>query len=106
MSEFDDAPFDPTDPFDIMADRFRREVAGLASTALKATIYRDLSPTKQIECFLSGVMTGMIGVCFASIKDEGREVMMDYVTECLPAARRLAEGILADATLVGKVKVP
>jgi hypothetical protein len=101
MGESDHAPFDPSDPFDIMADRFRREVAGLASTALRTTIYRDLSPTKQIECFLSGVMTGMVGVCFASIQDDGRDAMMDYVADCLPAARQLAEGILADPGPVG-----
>jgi hypothetical protein len=90
------APFDPSDPFDAMADQFRTQVADMAVRAYKAAIYRDLTPTKQLECFLSGVMTGMVGVAFASIDEAGRYVMMDYIQEFLPAARELAEGIMSN----------
>ena len=87
-------PFDPTDPFDVMCEQFRTLVVDMVLEAGKTTIYRDLGPQKQLECFLSGVLVGAIGVAFASVERQGREVMMEYLTACLPIARQIAEEIM------------
>lgn len=89
--------FDPGDPYDAMCESFRIQIAGLASNAYRAAIYRDMSPEQQLSSFMAGVLTGLIGVCFVSIRDEGREIMMDGIREALPAARRQAEEIINDA---------
>ena len=58
--------FDPGDPFDAMADQFRTRVADMALAAFKIAIYRELAPSRQLECVMAGVMTGLIGEAFQS----------------------------------------
>ena len=93
MGERDQAPFDPGEPFDAMAESFRRQVAGMALEALRTAVYRELTPIQQIECFMAGVVTGLIGVCFASIEPAGRDEMMVAIREYLPQARHNVEGM-------------
>ena len=85
--------FDPSDPFDAMADRLRREVVQLAIDAERTAIYRDLPPHSKLECFIAGTMSGVIGTVFASIEAEGRDYMMEYIAQALPAARYYAESV-------------
>jgi hypothetical protein len=87
------APFDPVDPTDAMSEMFRRQVTDIALQAYKIAIYRDLNPQQQLECFLAGAMTGIVGVALASIQTEGADAMMEYLAECLPNAREMAESI-------------
>jgi hypothetical protein len=99
--------FDPGDPFDAMADQFRVRIADMALDAFKIAIYRELAPSRQLECVMAGVMTGLIGVCFASIEPGGRDAMMEAIADYLPHARSNAEGIIdsgADAEIAGENK--
>jgi hypothetical protein len=89
--------FDPGDPYDAMCENFRIQVTEAASKARRVAIYRDMSPERQLSSFMAGVLTGLISVCFASIRDEGRDVMMDGISDALPFARKQAEDIIADA---------
>jgi hypothetical protein len=89
--------FDPGDPYDAMCESFRIQVADIASEAYRAAIYRDMSPERQLSSFMAGVLTGLIGVCFVSIRDEGRETMMEGIVQALPFARQQAEDIINDA---------
>lgn len=89
-------PFDHAEPFDVMADQFRRQTAGIASAAYKTTIYRELTPVQQLESFIFGVTVGLIGVCFASIRPEGRDEMIRAIVDYLPQAREQVEGIMLD----------
>jgi hypothetical protein len=90
------APFDPVDPMDAMSEMFRRQVTDIALQAYKIAMYRDLNPQQQLECFLAGAMTGIVGVALASIKTEGADAMMEYLFECLPNAREMAESIRSE----------
>lgn len=90
-------PFDATDPADLMADKFRKEVARIAQRVFKDKRYRSLSSIKRVECFMAGIATGLIGVCFAHIESAGRDAMMEAITEYLPQAREQAEAIFEDA---------
>ena len=87
------APFDASDPMDAMSEMFRRQLTDLAVSAYKITIYRDLNPQQQLECFLAGTLTGIIGVSLASIQTDGADAMMEYIGSCLPVARMMAESI-------------
>ena len=89
--------FDPGDPYDAMCESFRIQVMDLASNAYRAAIYRDMPPEQQLSSFMAGILTGLIGVCFVSIRDEGREVMMDGIRQALPLARKQAEDIINEA---------
>ena len=86
-------PFKPDDPYDAMSEMFRRQVTDLALEAYKVTLYRDLNPQQQLEVFLAGALTGVVGVCLASVKSEGADAIMEYIVECLPVARQMAESI-------------
>lgn len=86
--------FDPTEPFDIMADQFRREVAELALSANLITVYRDMDAKGQLECFAAGVLTGLVGVMFASVTREGRASVIHYLHECMASSQIYAESIL------------
>lgn len=86
-------PFDPGDESDAVAELFRIQVIQMALDADKVTLYRDLSPQRQLECFIAGALTGLVGVAFASIKTEGNDAMMEYIVSVLPFARLQAENI-------------
>ena len=86
-------PFDPSDPFDAMAESFRRQICEMGLQALSTAIYRDLEGYKQIECFIAGCLSGLVSVAFSHIKPDGRDVMMKYIKECLPLARQIVEEI-------------
>jgi hypothetical protein len=93
MSETEFQPFDPADPEDAMSEMFRRQVTDMALGAYKVTTYRDLNTLQQLDCFIAGALTGLVGVVLASIKSEGADAMMDHIAKCLPVARQLAESI-------------
>lgn len=86
-------PFNPTDPMDAMAEMFRRQVTEAALAAYKVTIYRNLSPQQQLQCFLAGAMTGVIGVALASVDTSGADAMMEAIANALPDCREMAESI-------------
>lgn len=89
--------FDPSNPFDAMAETFRRQIVGIATGAYRTTIYREMTPAQKLESFMGGVLTGLVGVCFASIQPEGRDEMMKAITAYLPQAREQVEGIFIDS---------
>lgn len=89
--------FDPGDPYDAMCESFRIHVCKMAEAAYSAAIYRDMEPDQQLSSFMAGTLTGLIGVCFASIRDEGRDVMMQGILDALPFARQQAEEILEES---------
>lgn len=93
-------PFDPEDSGDIAGEMFRRQVVQLVLDADKVTVYRELDQVKKLEVFMAGALTGIICACFGSIRDEGRDAIMEHVARCLPAARRQAEGLRIDDALV------
>lgn len=92
------APFDPGDPFDAMAESIRRQVCDIALGMLNVGVYRDLTPGRQIECLIAGLLTGTIGALFAQIdpihSDEGRAELMRAIEAYLPQARQQAEEII------------
>ncbi len=87
-------PFDPGDDADAMADHFRIQLCNLVLDADRLAVYRDLDQTKKIECVMGGVLVGLIGICFASVNPEGRDAMMEAITEYLPQARDQAEAVM------------
>ena len=88
------SPFDPGEPFDAMAESFRRQVVYMALKSFDAAVWRDMDGLKQIECFICGVVVGLICTCFSGIDPEGRDEMMKSIAEYLPQARLNAEAIV------------
>lgn len=86
-------PFDPADPMDAMSENFRLQITKMALDAYKIAIYRDLNPQDQLRSFIAGALTGVIGVSLASIDSKGADALMDYLAECLPIARQMAEAV-------------
>lgn len=89
----DREPFDAGDPTDAMSEMFRRQVTDMALGAYKISIYRELNTQQQLECFLAGALTGLVGVALASVKTGGADAVMEYIADCLPHAREMAESI-------------
>lgn len=86
--------FDPGNEFDAMADWFRVRIAELALEADKAAIYRGLGD-RQLECFMAGAVTGVVGVCLAMTASQSHDDLMDAIAAYLPEARLNADGIVA-----------
>jgi hypothetical protein len=80
-----------------MEQTFRKQVIGMASDALKVTIYRDLSKSEQIECLMAGMMTGLMCSCLAAVKPETYQIIEEYMARCVPVARANAEELLRKA---------
>ncbi|WP_099864699.1 hypothetical protein [Pararhizobium haloflavum] len=87
------APFDPGDDFDAMAERFRLEIANMAIRARSSAVFRGLTQVQQVQCLMAGIMTGLVGTCFAYIEPDGRDAMIEAIADYLPHARMNAEEI-------------
>lgn len=86
-------PFDPVDPFDAMCENFRRQVVQMALDAESITLYRDLGD-RQLEAFVAGTLTGLVGVGMATIKPERHKEFLRSVRNYLHQARFQTESIL------------
>lgn len=86
--------WDAGDSFDAMAEMIRRQVVDAAVNADHITIYREMSPTEQMACFMAGAMTAVVGVCLAVVKEGDRDKVMTAIEEYLPLARQQAEYML------------
>lgn len=87
-------PFDAGKSYERMADRVRVEISNLALRLMDDPDYKALSPVERIETFMAGGMTGVVGVCFASIMPRGRDEMMESIAAYLPLAAENAAGIM------------
>jgi hypothetical protein len=92
-----DRAFDPGEPHDAMAETFRRNIVEMVAAAPRIAIYRDMDPGNQLSAFMSGALTALIGVAFASVKDEAHDMIMQAIETALPMARKQAEDIIANA---------
>lgn len=92
-------PYNAAHPFERAADQIRKDIAELARRTMESKDYKALSSIEQVQCFMAGAMTAVIGVCFAHIDDAGRDAMMEAIEEYLPQARAQAEGIIESAGL-------
>lgn len=92
--------FDPGDPFDAVSDMFRRQVSEIALGAIGQRPMTDLERHRQIEAMIAGVLTGLVGVCFAHIEAGGRPAVMKAIRAYLPQARVQAEEIMRAAAAV------
>jgi hypothetical protein len=91
-------PFDPADPFNIACEHFRKQTVDLLMKAERIAVYRDLDVGLQLNAFMAGVLTGLIGVCFASIREDGRDALMEALSrDLMPQARAQAEDIMNNA---------
>jgi hypothetical protein len=52
---------------------------------------------RQLSSFLAGTLTGLIGVCFASIHQDHRDAMIQGIIAAIPFARQQAEGVFENA---------
>jgi hypothetical protein len=93
------SPFDANDPLNRVADHVRRRVAEIVADVVRMKDYRSLDPVEQVQAIMAGLAVGMIGICFAHIRDAGRDAMMEAIVDYLPQAREQAEGIMKDAKL-------
>ena len=87
-------PFDPGEPFDAMADSFRTQVAKMAIEASDAAIFRDLTPVEQVQCLMAGVLTGLAGVCFSYVSEDGREAIAGAMRDTIDFAAANAAHII------------
>lgn len=72
-------PFNPSDPVDAMAQSFRLQVTDMALNAYKTAIYRDMDVTRQLEVFVAGALTGLVGVALASFQTQHAETERKFV---------------------------
>lgn len=87
-------PFDPSDPFDAMADMFRRQIGEIVCAAQDSPIFKMMDSEKQLQCVMCGVMTGLVGTCFAYVSPDGYDHLIKAMKKYLPHARANAEGII------------
>jgi hypothetical protein len=90
-----DEPFDPSCPFDAMAESFRLQIIEIFIKAECVTIFRELSSNDQLASFISGALTAIVVIAFAGIKPEARDIIMTGLADALPFARKQAESIEA-----------
>jgi hypothetical protein len=86
--------FDPSEPFDAMAEMFRRRLVEMVQEAQKIAIYREMAPQDQLLAMTGGILVGLVGVAFCSFSKEGRDPFIDGIVKYLPEARAQAEAML------------
>lgn len=59
------SPFDPSDPVEAIADRFRHEIAKASLRLIKSKEYVSASRSDQANGYIAGAMVGALGVITA-----------------------------------------
>lgn len=89
-----DRPYDGADvPWlaDVI-EMFWRQMLDMALEAESITLYREMSAADQLGSFLSGAITGLLCVAFASIRDDGRDAVVEMIVNSInKEARKFAE---------------
>lgn len=75
-----------------MCENFRMQVVNMVIKADRIAIYRDLNAQRQLECFIAGTLTGLIGAAMGHVRPEGYEHIVKYIGECIPMAAKFAAG--------------
>lgn len=91
------APFDQTEPFDIMSEHFRKCLCDAYLSAMKITVYNDLDNASKLGALIGGTLTGLIGALFVSTNEESRDLAVQAIVDILPFARAQAEDIIGAA---------
>jgi len=94
MAEFE--PYDVDDPFNVLADRLRRDVAAVVLKMQDTPAYRRMTATQQIEVVVAGLTTAVVGCGYAMIRDDCRPALIDAIRNYLPLAAANSAGILAN----------
>lgn len=87
------APFAANDPLDATAERLRVLVLDAVLGIHNTRAYKQLSPQKQVEAVLGGLITGTVSVAFASIEPLGRDDIIRFIKDYVDQARVQVEGI-------------
>jgi len=89
--------FDASDPFDSMAESIRRATVDVILSHMKIALFRDLPPAQQLQAFVAGTMTAVLGCSFVYVTPDGRDAVEEMVTGFVRDARLNAEAIADDA---------
>lgn len=100
MTDESKQSFDASDAFQRVADQLRRDVGDIASKMIETADYRSLDGHGQLGSMLAGLMTGVLGVMFAHVRDESRDAMVQAVIDYVPLAREAAEDIIEEGISV------
>jgi len=85
--------FDAADPFDATADAMRTGMCDAALTVIQSPSYLRLSPEKQVEAVICGMVTGVLSVAFSCIEPEGRDDITAFIKSYIDQARVQVESI-------------
>lgn len=86
-------PFRATDDFDATAEAMRTGMCDAALTVIQSPSYLRLSPEKQVEAILCGMVTGVLSVAFSCIEPEGRDDITAFIKSYIDQAREQVESI-------------
>lgn len=89
-------PFREGDDFDELADRLRRDVAGLVLKLQDNLVYRRLSLDRQVEVVMAGLTTGLVGCLFSMTHKYSHNDLVELITDYIPQAAALSDGIRGD----------
>jgi hypothetical protein len=88
------APYDDSDPFNRIADSYRRAVAEVALKGMQHPDYDSLLAYQRLEALVAGTLVGLLGCAFASIEPDGRKELYKFIVNYMPQARAQAKGLL------------
>jgi len=88
--------FDPSNPFDALADLSRLRVADIGISLCKSDEYRAMrkTPDEQAVALISGLMTGLAGVAMAHADPESHRQVQALLLQVVPIAFNQAREIL------------
>jgi hypothetical protein len=89
-------PFPEGDDFNELADRLRRDVAGVVLILQSSAVYQALTPVEQIEVVMAGLTTATVGCCFAMVENKGQREVMRAIRSYLKQAADHSNEILSD----------
>jgi hypothetical protein len=89
-------PFDPSDPFDACCETIRRAMVDAALSVIGTTLYRELSPTEQLQAMIIGTTVATVGVNFACVMPQAKGDVVKAITDFIPHAVELADQIIAN----------
>lgn len=93
------APFDPSNPFDVCADRLRQGIAFLVLDVFASPDFQGLPPEQRLACMMAGLLTASMGAMLSLTPEDFRNdpEFIRIIANYLPEAKLNAEDIMANA---------
>ncbi len=97
MTQYDGKPFDPSDPFDSLADELRQKIAEVGVWFVEDERCAAMTEVDRFVYYVAGALTGVMGVVHGLVHEDSQDSAAELVRVFIASAAENARDIVRGA---------